>query len=351
MESNLSYSRMAISAGLADTALEALGTFIIGITAARILSPSELGAYALFFAGFTWFAAIPTNLIFIPFELGLLDVHHSVRLYGFGRFLRWGILAAIPAALLIPVVILVADTGEVNAGALTALTVTAGLAVLVFPLQNHMRRLFHLANRSELAAATSAVQFVVVVLSVLTLRILEFRAAAIPFGALAVAKVVSLSAAATMAIVTSRHKIKVNALSLSLKRLFIRGRWIVLQVMIQQVAGFVTASLLGRMVSFSALGYVEAARIVTRPVELLGQGVTASLGPRSMDAATTGNIPLAHHLRRTYLWILVPASSVYLLWVQFDSPINLFHDLIPVAYAAAGLITLRGLASPISGLG
>ena len=80
------------------------------------------------------------------------------------------------------------------------LALTAALTTILSPVQDHLRRVFHLADQSWRAAATSAVQFgVATVCLAVGYFAFDVPAAWLPFGSLAVANAASLTAGFALA--------------------------------------------------------------------------------------------------------------------------------------------------------
>jgi hypothetical protein len=285
-------------------------------------------------------------------ELDLLELPPRARLGVYSRTLSYGLLASTLAALLIGFVPVLADVSEVSSDALGALCVTAGLSAIAFPLQNHARRLFHLAGRSGLAAGSSGVHFVSVVLAIWLLTSAGVDSPWIPFGALATGKLISSGAAVSaLAYLRWRPERSWDLPISRIDRTLQRGKWMMLSVVIPQLTMLVAASAISRLASLAVLGQIEAARIITRPINLASVGLSASLGPRSMDAARMGSIAEAIRIRKLFLWTLCCVSLPYVLLVQARSPLNPFLEFVPTAFLAAGLVALQGLSTLLGGLG
>src|SRR4051812_20321627 len=87
--------RRLMVAGLIDSSLSSLATFIIGVYAAHSLSPVLLGGYALAFAAFSLAAIIPDTSVFTPLEVLVVKHPRPERLGLLGHTLRTGFLPSL----------------------------------------------------------------------------------------------------------------------------------------------------------------------------------------------------------------------------------------------------------------
>ena len=71
--------RHALPAGLLDAGFASLARLIIGIYAARALTVSDLGAYALFFSAFVFAIVVPMQFVLVPAELATLPAARHER--------------------------------------------------------------------------------------------------------------------------------------------------------------------------------------------------------------------------------------------------------------------------------
>ncbi len=334
-----------VLAGLADTAFASLASFAVGLAATRLLPAAELGAYAIFFSAFVLVTTLPTNLVLVPIEVWLLDVPRAERLAHTRANLRWAAVAAAVSVVPLAATSLAVTGDAVPGSTLVALTFTAAGAGLVSPLQDHVRRLFHLAGRGSLAAVTSAAQMVVVTAALFGLAAAGAGDAWVPLGALAIANVASLALAVVLAgggPVAARP---------GLRPIMSSGRWLFVQGVVPIGAGFAANAIVGSLASLVAVGRAEAARIVAQPLFVLGGGLGASLGPRSMEAGADAATDRVRSLRRTYWLVLLPLGAAYIGYAGWNAPWNLLRSLVPVAYETTGLVALAGLAALLVGAG
>jgi hypothetical protein len=175
--------RHALPAGLLDAGFASLARLAIGIYAARALTVSDLGAYALFFSAFVFASVVPMQFVLVPAELASLGAARPERLALLRQSWRIGMPVSVATALVVN------EAAELGVHALT-MTACAALT----PLQEHVRRVLHLAGISWHAAAVSLVQLGCVALALLLLARVQVPAIWRPFGALTIGTVVSLGA-------------------------------------------------------------------------------------------------------------------------------------------------------------
>lgn len=338
--------RRALPAGLLDAALASLASFIVTFYAARSLSSAELGTYALFFNAFIMAAVVSTQLLFSPAEIASLRYRGRRRLGLLEQSLRLGYLPAIGAAV---VGTLAAVAGSVGAsGAVVApLTATCVLCAAVSPVQDHVRRLLHFAGVSWRAAAMSVVQFVTVIASLLLLTRLRVPTPWLPFGALLIANVVSLSLGLILAV--DRHNYEPLE-RMAVRDLFRSGRWLVLVGLTPPVAWFLSGVLLTHLVGAATLGFVEAARVVSMPVFVLTMGLSAVLAPRLMEAAAERRADRARRTSRPFRIMIVVSAVGYLLAVGFRWRFNPLLNVLPAAYVVQGVVALMIVGQALQGV-
>ncbi len=321
-----------VTAGQVDAGFASLATFAIGLFAVRVFDAPTLGAYALFFAAFLFATEFPRQLVFVPSEIWVLDVERAARLGLLRHSLQFGTIVALPTAALV-LIAAVPLVDEVEAGTLVALAVSCCITAFISPIQDHLRRLLHLSGTSWLAALVSFAQFVGVVGGLLVIRTVGDAWA--PFGALALANVLSTSTG----MVVSRFR-KSEGVRPPKRELVNIGRWLLVIGLASSGAGFIAAALVEALAGTAALGYVEGARVVARPLQVFGVGLLAVLGPRSMEAAVASNLQLARRLRRAFVAFSLLVGLPYALAVAFEWSWNPLVDLLPNAYVAEGLLLL-----------
>ena len=150
-------SRAALGAGVLDSGFASLAGFVGALYAARVLDGATLGVYALYLSAFMVASLVPQQLLFSPSHVNAVGAERSDRLAILPRMLRTGALLALAGAVLVLPAGWIA-AGEVDARAIALLGATAAALTVVSPLQDYLRSTLHLAGRSRLAAALSAVQ-------------------------------------------------------------------------------------------------------------------------------------------------------------------------------------------------
>ncbi len=336
----------SISGGVLDAGFASLGTFAVGIVAARYLDPAALGAYALFFAAFTALTVFATEGIFVPAEARSVsrpvnDRRHIVRQavpVGLGST-----IVVLPGLLI--AYVLVPDS--VPQSVTVPLAITTAATVIVAPLQEHVRRVCHLARVSWRASVVSMVQFVVIVASLLSMLAMDVAVAWIPFGALAIANTVSLVVGLALLAYDRRGELGLRLTAGDLVR---SGRWLVTAAFIRSGSAFVAAALIAQLASAEALGYAEAARVIGRPVLVIAMGLEAVLGPRSVEAALDHDRTRARRISTGFVAILAATAVPYMLLVGWDWAWNPALALIPTAYVVAGLVPLQVVSEFLGGV-
>jgi O-antigen/teichoic acid export membrane protein len=337
--------RYGVPAGLLDAGLASLATLGVGIYAARSLSTTELGTYALFFSAFTIAAVLPAQLILVPAEVASL---RDVRDQRFG-VLRQGWRLGLPAALASATAASVAAClaarapGEV----LWPLAVTTTACSVASPLQDHVRRSLHMAGEHWRAATISLVQLCAIVVALALFELAGVGAVWRPFGALTLANLVSLSAGYAL----SRRELRTVATpGYRVARLARSGRWLLLVEAATSGAVFVSSAIVTRLAGPEALGYAESARIVAQPLYVLSVGVSAALWPRSMQAAAGRDREAARRIARVSAAIVVVGGLLYgaaTITPWWGNPLG---ALIPQAYVIGGLVPLSVLAFVLIGV-
>jgi O-antigen/teichoic acid export membrane protein len=338
--------RRAVPAGLVDAALASLASFIVTLFAARFLVASDLGTYALFFNAFAMAAVVPTQLLFSPAEIASLSYSGRRRLCLLEQSLRLGWAPAIGAAV---VGTLTAVAGSVGApgDVVVPLALTCMLCTAVSPVQDHVRRLLHFAGVSWRAAAMSVTQLVTVLGSLLLLTVLGVPAPWVPFGALVVANVMSLSLGLVLAAEWRNYE-RLERIAVS--ELFRFGRWLVLVGLTPAAARFLSGVLVTHLASAATLGYVEAARVVSQPLFVLMLGLSAVLAPRLMQAARERRPDLARETSLPFYAVIVVCGVLYLIAVGLQWRLNPLPLVLPNAYVVQGVVLVMIIGQILQGV-
>ncbi len=329
--------RVSVPGGIVDSGLSSLGSFLMGLLAARDLTASALGAYALFYSAYLLGSAISVSLVFGPIELAGLTLHRPHRQRIFGRSLRLGPglttsvgLAVCSVALLVP------STAPLSTRLPLALTAAALTAVS--PLQDHVRRVLHASGRSWTAASMSGVLLATTALTLGILLSSPIPKPWIPFLGLAIGNLVSLVAAFT--ILHARGDGEHHQLDLSVRTLTRKGRWLLLGATGGLFCGFVMVALLTAMAGSAAAGYAEAARVLAQPVTVLAIGLLSVFNPEIMAATQAGRTQEVWRTVRHFLLCVTAASGIWLVVVSVRWPGNPLPHSFPSAYAKPGLLEL-----------
>lgn len=328
--------------GVIDSGLSSLATFSVGLYAARELDASTLGAYALVFTAFGLAAIIPDQLVFSPLEIDAVRHPVASRLGLLRHGLVMGLLPALIPALCLFAWPVFAPVG-IPTDVIVALTVTGAASAFVSPLQDHVRRMLHIAGTSWLAAAVSVVQLVV---AAATIGIFLHEALPpwwAPFSALALANVVSLAAGVWMA----RRKEDGTALPVPRLRIadvYRSGRWLLVAGVLPNVAAFASSAIVGAVAGAATLGYAEGARVAGQPLLVLSAGLAATLGPRITGAAQQRDAAEARRVTRAYRAVILVAGVLYLAVAGASWRFNPLAWLLPKAYVVGGLVAATVVA-------
>ncbi len=338
--------RQQLAAGVIDAGIASLATFAAGLTGVRLLSDIDRGVYGVFFTAFFLGSVIITELILVPAQVVAVDLPREERLSVTRRSL---LLAAIPGVFAMMAALAAAAwTGSLTSNeVITALTATTAVTIVVSPMQDHVRQLLHIADRSWQAAAVSAVQLVGVAGAISVLVSTDIHRAWVPFGSLAVANILSLTAGLVIA---RAHRPVQAPDSISFRYLATSGKWLVLRAATPATFAFVAANILTSLAGPEAYGYAEAARQVAQPVTVLSIGLMAVLGPRAVRAGSQRNAVTAATNRRNYLLLLALGVAAYAAIAGFDWALNPMAWLVPAAYVVSGLVIATLAANLLTAL-
>ncbi|MGF7239482.1 MAG: Wzz/FepE/Etk N-terminal domain-containing protein, partial [Frankia sp.] len=334
----------ALPAGLLDAGCHSLSTLAVGVYAARELSTSELGAYALFFNAFVLATVIPMQLILVPAEIATLSAAPTRRLGLFRQVGRLGVPATVGAAAVASALAWI--LAKAPPSVLVPLAVSTVACGAVSPLQDHLRRLLHMSGKSGHAAAVSVIQLACVIAALIGLKWLGVNPLWRPFGALALANVASILVA--LAILAELRGSTVAAHPLA--RHIRTGRWLVTVEIATAGATLLSSALITRLASPVALGHAEAARIVGQPLFVLAVGLMAALTPYSMTAATTRDRATANRFARPYMLTITGIGVLYAVFTATHWSGNPAGAFVPQAYVVAGLVPATVVAFVLTGL-
>jgi O-antigen/teichoic acid export membrane protein len=103
--------------------------------------------------------------------------------------------------------------------------------------------------------------------------------------------------------------------------------------------------LIERLASLSAVGYAEAARIAAHPILVLAFGLSAVLGPRSMEASAAADKGRADRVQRILGLSLLISTVLYGVIAGPAGWWNPMTVLVPNAYEIPGLVAVSLLAN------
>jgi O-antigen/teichoic acid export membrane protein len=329
-----------------DAGVSALATFAAGLYATRHLDPTTLGAYAMAYSIFVLASWIPAASVCMPAEILATTLNQGERLSVLRDSLWRCLLVAAIAGLITSAWVLVRPAG-VEDDAIVALAVTCAGASVVSPVQDHLRRMFHVAGASVAAVVVALCQLASVLVALGTLTGLGLESSAVPFGSLLVANLVSL----VVGVLLVGPKLRVAPTTrLTWRDVRRSGGPLLGAGLIPSATTFLVANLVSLFAGAAALGHVEAARILSQPVAVLGTGLNAVLGPRVTRAAHRRDRGVASHLLRRYHGLLIAAGAVYLLGVSVPREVNVLASFVPTAYAVPGLLAVSIVAYTAAGL-
>jgi O-antigen/teichoic acid export membrane protein len=327
--------RSKLPAGVIDAGFASLATFLTGLVAVNVLTDVDRGIYAVFFVTFTLGAILVYQLVYVPTEIVAVGRPLHLRLTIVKDSLRIGLWPSIIGAMTI-VGAAVSTLPIAEADLLVGLTVTGWIATLLSPTQDHLRRILHVADQSWHAAAMSIVQFAVTGAALGLMWLLDAPIAWIPFGALAIANIVSTS----FGFMLVRHD---NAGAhtdevVRFRDISHSGRWLLLTAIIPAAVAFVSANIIAYLASPEALGYAEAARIVGQPILVLGSGLTFALRPKAMESALQRDRHRSMRIELLFAAMIITSALVYLPIAGGAWAWNPMHRLVPAAYEVEGLV-------------
>jgi O-antigen/teichoic acid export membrane protein len=337
--------RHALPAGLLDAGFASLARLIVGIYAARALIVSDLGAYALFFSAFVFASVVPMQFVLVPAELATLPAARRERLALVRQSWRIGIPMAAATAVVASGA--AALSAEAPTRVLWPLAFTMAACATLTPLQEHVRRVLHLAGISWHAAVVSLVQVAGVVVGLALLASAETPVIWRPFGALTIGTVVSLGAGLVL---TLRRQPPATLPRYGMADLMRSGRWLLAIEAITAGATFLASVIVTRLDDPAALGYAEAARIVGQPIFVLAVGLSAVLNPRAMEAGAGRDRAAARHVARPFTVLLAIVGLVYGVLTAVPWWGNPFAGLVPQAYVVAGLVPVTVASFVLFGL-
>jgi hypothetical protein len=329
--------RHKLPAGIVDASLASLATFAAGLAAVRWLDPAELGTYSVIFSAFLVGSLLPGEIVYTPIQVSMIRLDAQERLGGIVHSLRKGIPPAlIGSGFILAAAGLIWWQSDPSADIELALT-GIGLTV-VSPMQDHLRRGFHIAERSWVAAWMSGAQLVAVVIALLVMRTTAVDPAWAPLGSLVVANMTSLGVGLLM----SRRAWRVRPTA---PVVTVSGRWLAASS-ISAYGGTLVASVVMTLVAGPEIvGFAEAARVAAQPVLVVTTGVAAALASRHLSAAADVDRDAAVYVNKSFFLVIAVAGITYLCLAGFAWSLNPLSALMPIAYQIPLLVPVTILSN------
>ncbi|MGI9586501.1 MAG: hypothetical protein ACR2N7_13015 [Acidimicrobiia bacterium] len=333
--------KLRLPAGVFDSSFASLATFAVGLAAVNYFDDVDRGVYAVFFTAFVAGTILSSQFIFTPPEIDAVEYPIEERLSFIPRNLAMGLGPCLLGSL--ASLVAMGVTSSYSSAAVTVgLAVTSAVAIVISPMQDHVRNMLHIASESWSAAAVSVVQLTVSVAAILTAVTLDIPAQWMPFGALALANSVSLVVGVVLArartTAIARHQPSFMARAR-------RGVWFALGAAAPALSAFGGAALIAWLASPEDLGYAESARVVAQPVLVVASGLRSVLHPRSIRAAMDVDLPHARRMNRIFVGLMAVVTLGYLAVAGWDWALNPMAVLVPSAYVLGGLVALTILGN------
>ena len=322
-------------AGVLDAGVSSAATFVVGLEATRSLDPDALGAYALAFSVFVLSGFVPAELVFGPTEIAAVDYPRGHQLPLLRVSLVRGAVVSALAAAVTSLWVLIAPA-DLPRDVLPPLAITCALATFLSPIQDHLRRMLHIAESSWRSVVVATTQMVVAIGGVAAMNVADVPPAWVPFGVLVVANTASLTLG--LILILPQLLAKGSDIPIHRSRLLRRGRSLLVVGVAPSAAGFVVAWLVTAIAGAATLGYVEAARVVSQPVAVLQTGLGAVLGPRVTRAASVRDRALSAATKRQFERMILLAGVAWALLVAAPAPWNPLPRFLETAYVVTGLV-------------
>jgi O-antigen/teichoic acid export membrane protein len=343
--------RRSLIFGLADASGGAGATFLLSITAARVLSVESFGRFALAFTALVMVSSLTAEFVYTPLELDIIRKYkQNDRLRQFFSATRRGGLPSSFLAVLAGMFALAGGVPQADSG--PTLWLAISLATFLSVAQDHMRRFAHLAGSSYIAAIISSIQIVSIGTVLLYVNLEPPFVMTKLFLCLSLANLVSCIAA--IAIIAAHRPGRSDWVPPGYKAWLGVGAPLALAGAIPVSAAYVSSALLSMVAGPAALGIAEGARLVARPVSLLGTGLASVVSPAVVELVSSGKTSRFNRLAQISTTIVASAGIGWglLIWIP---PVGGFLEIfVPVAYqrgypliaAAIGVAILTALPIP-----
>lgn len=340
--------KKAIGAGVLDSGLTSLASLLVFLYAQSVFGdPRELGFFSLFMTSVLLGATLVRELIFIPAQKKVLDLDSPQRLILVPRMIGLGLRTATMTSLTVLVATFLVSFEPSSRGILVPFTITAYLAAITLPAQEHSRRMLHLAGFHSSAAFVAATQLILAIGILVGATVLDLPSDWVPFSTIALARLLSLGIALGIVTVKKRRMferdnqaITRSADALTFRQLVRDGRWLVGGAGLVTATNMATVAIVGSIAGYQAAGYAEAARIFASPIQVLGIGLNNALSRRVLAAGRRRNRREATRVTRITWAILAVVVVFYGAAVTGLGSIPAVRRQFSTAYEIPGLIAI-----------
>ncbi|MDN4477420.1 hypothetical protein QQX10_08620 [Demequina sp. SYSU T00039] len=333
---------------LADAGQASLATFATGILALRVLGEGELALYALVFAAGVVLMIVPQLAVF---TLQRLHVNRLSDIYR-PRY-RNDLRQAAPLLGLAAVGAFVAGLplrGGLSTGVFIVICGSAAAWTAVSTFQDHVRGALHASLHHGYAAVVSTVNLAVVLVGIVAAEVATSAGdvapevlAALPFSILALGNLAS----ATTGMVLHRSVPRVPERAPSDWR---ESAVASAPALIAHGANYLRTLIIAGVLGSSAVVALEAARIASQPVLVLGAGMSAFFIPTAVRMLGSGQVRAAYrHVARQNLVVLACGLAFSAALVVVTPIIATLADRairVPLAVARGAAATVGAVAQP-----
>lgn len=343
--SNWSPTRAALLAGVSDSAIASLATFVVAIYAVQQLMLDELAAYSMVFTTFVIVTAAAQYSLFIPYEVEIVGQDDARQLGEPLRALRavWPLLLGLTPVCLIGAVVAGYVTGT---GTSWQLAASASVTGILSPIQDHVRRIMHQVGRSNLSAQLSATHAVVAiaVLIVLSAGHLPVSKIAMPFIALTSGNIGSLLFA--MLITRAYRRSSLDELRQpALSDLIATGKWMAVTGIVPLLSSLIVAAGISILSDPASVGYAETARVVAQPMMVLSAGLVAAHRRSALLVGVTKERADWIEIDRRYIRAFMPLAVIYMLAITYIRVTGPMNDILLKASHVPGLLIVTMLSA------
>lgn len=335
-----------VSSGLVDAGLAALAALASNLYAVRSLDVETFGLYAICYTAFLTAASVPGNFVFLPIETETVSRPAAERLGLVWRGLRFGIGPGLAASLVGSIIAFAVISGG-SPSAVFPLVVSTFLLAVVSPLQDYLRRMLHLAERSGLAALVSVTHLAITGAGIASMVAAGIAPEWVSLGALVVGNIGSL---VLCLLLVARLRKPWQGELISFSTVAQRGRWLLPTGLIPPGAALAVSAIVLALVGAKTVGYAEAARVVARPITVVTTGLGSVLRPGSMQAAVRGRRRDARRVARLFTLVTLATGGLYTAAVAIPWAGNPLAAFIPEAYVFGGLVLITCAGAVLNGI-